>query len=254
MADDSAKTRFLDHLRRAHYDALLLTGDISNAKQLVGHLEEISRACAGRSVFFTLGNHDYFFGTMREVDRSVAELCKRNRNLIQLGQGEIIELSSNTALVGHRGWYDGRAGYGLKTRVTSPDHKWINDFRHLTKRKFFDRMRELGEDSADYFRQVLPEALDRYRKVLVGTHVPPCYQALKFSDHHCRWERQPYYANCSAGEVIIGISRDYPAGKITVHAGHCHSKARVAISQNLEVQVLAAKTGKPELKEILLIE
>lgn len=47
---------------------------------------------------------------MREVDRSVAELCNRSRNLIQLGQGELIRLSPNTALIGHRGWYDGLAG------------------------------------------------------------------------------------------------------------------------------------------------
>ena len=178
---------------------------------------------------------------------------RRIPNLIPLGHGEVIQLSPNTALVGHRGWYDGRAGYGFETHVKSPDHKWINDFQHLNKRKFFDRLRELGEDSADYFRKVLPEALGRNSTVLLGTHVPPCYQALKFDGKHCRWERQPYFANCSAGEAIIGISRDYPKCRITVHAGHSHSATQARISPNLEIHVAGAETGMPALHDILTI-
>lgn len=252
--DAETKGHFLEHLRGTRYDALLITGDISNAKQLVGHLKDISGASSERPVFFTLGNHDYFFGSMREVDKAVAELCRHTRNLISLGHGEVIQLSTRTALVGHRGWYDGRAGYGFKTHVKSPDQKWINDFRHLSKKKFFDQLRDLGEESADYFRKVLPSALERNRTVLVGTHVPPCYQALKFSGGHCRWERQPYFANCSAGDAIIGISRDYPKCRITVHAGHCHSAAHARISPELDIQVAGAEIGMPSMQKILMIE
>ena len=251
--DAEKKDQFLEQLRGVRYDAALITGDISNAKQLIGHLKEISSACCERPVFFILGNHDYFFGSMTEVDKSVADLCHRTHNLIPLGHGEVIQLSPNTALVGHRGWCDGRAGYGVQTHVKSPDHKWIHDFQHLSKVRFFDRLRVLGEDSADYFRQVLPEALERNQNVLLGTHFPPCYQSLKFSGGHCRWERQPYFANCAAGEAIIGIARDYPKCRITVHAGHCHSETQARISPNLKIQVAGAETGMPTLYEILQV-
>ncbi len=253
MVDEDTKSDFLEKLRGVRCDALLITGDISNAKQLVGHLNDISAACGERPVFFTLGNHDYFFGSMCEVEKSVVELCDRTPNLIPLGQGEVIQLSPDTALVGHRGWYDGRAGDGERTEVVSPDQRWINDFKHLNKRRFFKRMRELGEESANYFRKVLPSALGRYRNVLVATHVPPCYQALKYNGEHCRWERQPFYANCSAGEVLIGLSRVYPRSKVTVYAGHSHSAIRVGISSRLDVQVAGARTGRPELQEVVSI-
>lgn len=252
--DAETKRHFLDQLRGTRFDALLITGDISNAKQLVSHLKDISAAISERPAFFTLGNHDYFFSSMSEVDKVVAELCRHNRTLIPLGHGEVIQLSPSTALIGHRGWYDGRAGYGSKTHVKSPDHKWINDFRHLSKRKFFDRLRDLGEESAEYFRKVLPPALERNRILLVGTHVPPCYQALKFSGGHCRWEHQPFFANFAAGEVIIGISRDYPKCRITVHAGHSHSAAHARISPELDIQVAGAKIGMPSMQKILMID
>ncbi|MCP5547773.1 MAG: metallophosphoesterase [Akkermansiaceae bacterium] len=252
--DDDTKLEFLDQLRGVRYDALLLTGDISNAKQLVGHLTDISFACDDRPVFFLLGNHDYFFGSMPEVERAVADLCQRHENLVPLGRGEVIQLSPNTALVGHRGWYDGRAGFGVKTHVISPDRKWISDFRRLGRRAFFNRLGELGEASVDYFRSVLPKALDQYRNVLVGTHVPPFYQSLKFGGRHCRWERQPYFANCAAGKAIIGIARDYPGRKITVHAGHCHSATEAAISTNLTIRVAGAKPGQPAFHDIVIVD
>lgn len=77
---------------------------------------------------------------------------------------------------------------------------------------------------------------------------------LKFSGEHSRWERQPYFANCSAVEAIIGISRDYPKCRITVHAGHCHSATQAKISSTLEIQVAGAVTGMPALQEILMID
>lgn len=253
-ATSDVKNRFLEKLHTARYDAVLLTGDISTSQHIIQHLTEISHACSHRSVFYTLGNHDYFGGSISEVENAVNELSRRLLNLVQLGQGEIIELSANTALVGHRGWCDGSAGAGLETKVKSSDHWRIDDFKDLTVSEFFTKMKMMGEESANYFRNVLPKALKKYPKVILGTHVPLFYQSLRYSGGHCGWDYQPFFANCSAGNAVIGIARDFPLRKITVHAGHSHSPHSVRMSKNLEIKVAGAQTGKPALQGMLKID
>lgn len=253
QASDETRRRFLKRLRSTCCDAVLITGDISISEHLSRHLREISDACDDRKVYYLLGNHDYFHGSIPEVDRSVIALSKSHRNLIPLGQGEIIRIDRDTALIGHRGWFDGLAGAGEKTWIESPDHHKIDDFKHLGRREFFQRLRQLGEQSASYFRQVLPAALGHYRHVMIATHVPPFYQAVKYDGCDCRWERQPFFTNSSAGNAIVGILKRFPHRRITVHAGHSHSAANVRMSRNLSIRVAGAKPGKPDFQEILHI-
>jgi calcineurin-like phosphoesterase family protein len=250
---DQEKERFLERLRRAHYDAALITGDISTSTHLTRHLREISEACGDRKVYYLLGNHDYFHGSLREVDQAVTDLSRSHRNLVPLGHGEIIELSPDTAMIGHRGWFDGQAGAGEGTRIESPDHHKIDDFRHLDRPQFFERLRQLGEQSATYFRRVLPEALRRYGHVMIATHVPPFYQGVKYDGRGCRWERQPFFTNSAAGNTIVGILKQFPHRRITVHAGHSHSAANVRMSRNLSIQVAGAQPGKPAFNGLLQI-
>lgn len=252
-ASQYERKRFLEQLRSADYDAVLITGDISTSEHLTHHLQEISNACGDRKVYYLLGNHDYFGGSIGEVDRAVIALSRKHRNLIPLGQGEIIELSPGTALIGHRGWFDGQAGAGEGTSIDPPDHHKIDDFKLLDRRQFFERLRQLGEQSADYFRRVLPAALSRYSHVMIATHVPPFYQGVKYNGQDCRWERQPYFTNSAAGNVIVGILKRFPRRRITVHAGHSHSAANVRMSYNLAIQVAGARPGKPAFQEILRI-
>ena len=252
-ASEDEKKRFLERLKSAHYNAALITGDISTSEHLMCHLQEISNACGERKVYYLLGNHDYFGGSISKVDRAVTSLSRKYQNLIPLGHGEIIELSPGTALIGHRGWFDGQAGAGEGTSIESPDHLKIDDFKHLDRSQFFERLRQLGEQSADYFRRVLPAALCRYSHVMIATHVPPFYQGVKYNGQDCHWERQPYFTNSAAGNVIVGILKRFPRRKITVHAGHSHSAANVRMSSNLAIQVAGAQPGKPAFQKILQI-
>ena len=254
MATDEARGHFLDKLAGIRYDAALITGDISTSRHLTRHLAEISRACGPRPVYFILGNHDYFDGSFAAVDRAVEELCSRCRNLIALGHGEIIGLNHNTALVGTRGWYDGRAGAGASTWVDSPDRHLIDDFRGISKSEFFARLSGLGAESAHYFRRILPLALTAYRNVIVATHVPPFTQALRHGGSHCDWYRQPYFSNRSAGNVLMGIAKQFNHRRIMVHSGHTHSPAHSRMRSNLEIRVGGAQPGRPALQDILTID
>ena len=254
QAKDGEKQRFLSELTCARYDAVLITGDISAAAQLVGHLAEISHACGTRPVFFTTGNHDFYGSSFADVDRAVADLCNRHRNLVSLGHGGIVELSPRTAIVGHRGWCDGKAGAGECSKVPSPDRYAIDDFRNLSRTGYFSKLRSLGEESATYFRRVLPRALNRFGTVLIGTHFSPFTQALKHRGTPCDWDRQPHFSNRSAGNAIVGISRNFPGRQIEVYAGHSHCFAEFSLSPNLEIRVAGALRGFPSFQPIITID
>jgi predicted phosphohydrolase len=251
-ASQSARSDFFEFLRKSDHDSVLITGDTSVATTLSSHLAEIAKAC-NRPVIITTGNHDYYGSSIRKVDRVISAVCAKHPNLIMLGGGEIIELSRFTALVGHRGWFDGLAGSGAKTRVESPDHYAIEDFQNLGKKAFFQKLKILGQESADYFRCVLPLALSRHRQVLVATHVPPFTQGIRYDGKGCKWNRQPYFANQTLGKLIWGISQRFPDRKILVHAGHTHSAATVTLRPNLSMRVAGARLGYPSKGELLTI-
>lgn len=252
-ATSATKNRFLETLQNTSFDSVMITGDLSVSSSLIGHLTEISKACGSRAILYVPGNHDYFGSSFRGVNHAVKELCARTRNLIPLGNGEIVELSKSTALVGHPGWFDGQAGSGSRTRVKCPDRHLIDDFRHLDRKSFFRKLNLLGEESAAYFRQVLPRALSWYRNVLVASHVPPYTQGLRYDGMGCTWNRQPFFANRAAGNCICGFSKSFPNRWIQIYAGHTHSEASVMIRPNLSLRVAGARPGQPGKGEVLTI-
>src|SRR4051794_19629524 len=67
---------FLESLPEA--DAYLITGDIGEAHDVTAHL----RAFAERGpVFFVLGNHDFYRGSIADVRAEVRGLCREVPNL-----------------------------------------------------------------------------------------------------------------------------------------------------------------------------
>lgn len=251
-ASPSSKADFLKRLRNTDYDSALITGDLSVASLLPKHLGEIVEA-SGRPVIITTGNHDYYGSSFYEVDKAIEAICVEHPNLIALGGGEIIELSRSTCLLGHRGWYDGLAGSGENTRVQNPDRYAIEDFRNLSRSAFFRKLKELGEESADYFRRLLPLALSRHRQVLIGTHVPPFTQGIRFDGKGCVWNRQPFFSNQALGNLIWGISKRHPGREIQVLAAHTHSHAAVTLRPNLSMRIAAARPGYPGHGDLLTI-
>ena len=237
--------KLLSRLRGQNADATVITGDISEAHQLPDHLRELGRTLAPRPVYFILGNHDFYGSSFSDVDRTVAAVCREQQNLQHLGQGETVTLGHNSALVGHRGWADGRAGCGSNSRIANPDCARIADLHGTSNHAVFARMAELGRSSAGYFRDVLPYALECYRHVYVVTHAPPFVQGATFNGRRCgRWHL-PHYVNKSAGGAIAGIAEHYPVSSLTVLCGHTHSAARATVRSNVEVVV-----GSPGIAEI----
>lgn len=254
QATNDAKDLLWAKLNGIRYDAALITGDLSTSVQLQGHLAWISKACSDRPVFFVTGNHEYFGNSIEAVEQAVEDTCRSFPNLHPLVGGGTVRLTSRTILVGHRGWYDGQAGSGASTWVDCPDRHLIEDFKGLSRSDYFKKLRELGIQSADYFRRVLPWALSNYPTVLIAMHVPPFTQATRHRGDYCSYSRQPYFCNQAAGNAIMGISRQFPNRRIIVHAGHTHCAVHVKLSNNLEVKVAGSQPGFPTLQDVLQIK
>jgi len=252
-ATESSRTAFLRQLQDETYDAALITGDVSDAHQLQTHLDELAEACAPRTVYFVLGNHDFYQSSFAEVERRVADVCLARHNLKHLGKEGPIPIGQESALIGHRGWADGRAGWGNRSAARNPDRERIADFRGLSNEKMFQKMGELGKESAAYFRRSLPYALKCYRNVWIATHVPPFTDAALYNATPCDRLRQPFYSNVSAGGVIKGIAERYPEKTVTILCGHTHSSADVRIGANVNVRAGRSRPGFPEIQEIVYL-
>lgn len=249
-ADAATRRQFFETLRRTRFDAAVITGDISSRDRLAPDLLDLGRACAPRPVRFVLGNHDFFGSSFSAVDGLVADTCRQQRNLNHLGQGEVIQLTDIDALIGHRGWADGRAGQGLASTLRIKGSECIEDLRCGLREEVFRKMEALGRASGRYFLDTLPDAMKRYRRVWIATHFPPFSWASTFNGKPCGARYAPYYSNCSAGGAIRFVARRHQKNRITVLCGHTHDRASVCFSPNISVCTGGTKRGHPQMQWI----
>ena len=120
--DASTRAQFLQELRQEPADAILITGDITNAANLKTELERSAEL--DRPVYFILGNHDFYGGGTITGSSDIAKkVAKDHRErLIYLDDTWIVQLTNTATLIGVNGFADGLAGKGSKTRAR------INDF------------------------------------------------------------------------------------------------------------------------------
>ena len=231
-------------------DAYAITGDIGEAHHVVAHL----RAFAGRvPVYFVLGNHDFYRGSIAGVRRDVRELCREVPSLHWMPDSGIVPLTEAACLVGHDGWGDGRYGNYHGSDVMLNDFGMIREFggfyEDLTTR--LAKLHALGDEAADHFRAVLPEALSRFRHVVVLTHVPPfreaCWHEGKVSDDN--W--LPFFACKAVGDALREAMAAAPGRRMTVLCGHTHGSGEARILPNLRVLTGGAVYGKPQVQQVL---
>ena len=105
-------------------------------------------------------------------------------------------------MVCHDGWGDGRLGNYWGSTVELNDWALIDEFRGLGPRERLAKLHALGDEAAAHFRAVLPDALARFRHVVVVTHVPPfresCWHQGRISDD----EWLPHFTCKAAGDAL----------------------------------------------------
>jgi predicted phosphohydrolase len=250
-ADSPSRKKLYDTITSTESESVIVTGDVANAHHLRNHLTELASVCWPRPCYFVPGNHDYHGSSIAVSDQNLIALQKDVSNFHFLNGKKIISLSKNTCLIGHGGWADARAGYGKRTIIGSPDRHSIRDFQGMDHKAALRKMNELGRKSAAAIRGILPLALTRFQHVVIATHVPPFPTAVRFDDQPCDPGYLPHFSNLSIGLAILGIARAFPKRRITILAGHAHSKCVQTIAPNLSIRVGHARTGRPNVFEFL---
>jgi len=240
---------FYREIKKAPVDGIILTGDISSSFRIGQNLTEL--ASLGKPVYFTTGNHEYFGSSFAAVDEEIADTCSKTAGLVRLGQGEIVRLSTDTVLIGHAGWGDGRAGLGSKSTFKMDDAEAIEEFRGLSQTNLFRKLRTLGDSAARYIEHLLPLAAAHADTVYIATHVPPFTKAARHGKGNSSPEALPYFTNQALGEVLLRFALKWPSKCMVVLCGHTHTCCQYQPTANLLVKVAGVRLGSPKIQEIL---
>ena len=241
---------FFRQIDEARTDGILLTGDVSDARGVLNRLEEMAAAIAA-PIYFVLGNHDFYHGSIRGVRQAVGELCGRLPNLHYLTGAEPIELAPGLGLIGHDGWADARVGDYDNSSVMLNDYRLIAELAAMTKRQRRGVLESLGDEAAAEIARVLPAALARFPRVILLTHLPPlreaCWHEGKISDD----EWSPHFTCKAIGDVLLKTMPKHPDRQLTVYCGHTHSSGEIRPLPNLEILTGKAEYGRPKVQRIV---
>ena len=243
---------FFDTIAAHNPDAVFLTGDISVAPSLLTHLWDMSEAL-NKPIYFVLGNHDFYHGSIAEVRASVREGCHTDPWLTYLPDAGVIPLTASTALVGHDGWGDSRYGNYATSPVKLNDHVLIKELTGLTPSELQQHLMRLGGEAAGYLREILPLAFDMYRHVILLTHVPPFKESCWYQGQVSNDEWLPFFACQAVGEVLRETMQVRPHCQLTVYCGHTHNSGTAHVLPNLTVFTGAAEYGTPQVSDVLEI-
>jgi len=239
-------------------DLMVISGDIAEAPTVRNCLNDLARGY-GKKIAFTLGNHDYYYGSFESVRKEMAESL--TDNLVWLDAAEPILLDDATAIVGHEGWFDGHYGDPIKSRVVMSDFEIIRDLRkHWDKfgwayggprDELLAVLKQLGQQAADTARPRLRAALEQRENVLFVTHFPPfdkaCWHRGAVSDRH--W--LPWFTCRAMGDMLLDVAGQYPDRRIQVLCGHTHSPGVYQPLPNLKVLTGKSVYGSPRVHAVL---
>ncbi len=119
---------WLEDLASQPYDALAISGDISEAPYLHEHLE-LLESYVKRPIYFVLGNHDYYRSSIEQVIPALRTFMSDTTHLHCMDLLEYVELTPTTALIGHGCWGDGGYGDFFSSRIMLNDWKVIEELR-----------------------------------------------------------------------------------------------------------------------------
>ena len=241
--DDRKRRSFLRKLDRSDADCILIAGDIGQAPSIVSYLEEME-AILRRPIYFVLGNHDYYHGSIASTRASVRTLVTRSRWLRWVSETGVTRLTEKTALIGHDGWGDGRLGDYSSSGVELNDFLLIEELSGLSRGERLQRIGALGDEAARHLKKALPEAL-RSDHVVVLTHVPPFAEAAWHEGRHSGPDWLPFFSCKAAGDVLRTAMEDHPDKRMTVLCGHTHGGGVSQILPNLVAYTGAARYGHP---------
>jgi predicted phosphohydrolase len=242
---------FYNSLKQAEGEAVLITGDIAEGHNVVDTLQEMSEA-VGKSIYFVLGNHDFYGSSVEDVHNSVKNLGK---NIKWIPKDAGTPLSDSTILLGVDGWGDCRNGDYENCKITMSDWLYIKELNRGYRQGMAELKKEIqflaDRDAKKLDKRVRAAIKKGFTNIILATHVPPfanaCYNAGRKStpDGLCFWSSQ------ILGTSILPLVKASPEVSFTWLCGHTHSGVTLHVTPNLTVKVAQADYYYPTIEEEL---
>lgn len=250
------RVEFYQTVKNTAADAILITGDIAEAHDICDLLCELLKH-TGMPIYFILGNHDYYHGSVKKGRSEITALCQKNTHLIWLGGSEPIKLQNNTLLVGHDTWADARYGDFDHSPVNLNDSRYITDLYQaflLNKSELKKQMQALADADADTLKATLAKAtFQKPSKIIIAVHVPPFIEVCMHLGKQSDKDWLPYFASKTTGDLLRTVASKNPEINFTVLCGHTHSNAYYKPLGNMTVEAGNAKCTKPTIQKIMTL-
>jgi Icc protein len=246
------RDRLLESIRADSPDAVVITGDVAEGVDTAGFLRRLD-AELGRPVYFVLGNHDFYGRTIRQGRRETVLLAAESNHLVYLTTAGVVELAPNTAIIGHDGWSDARLGDYQHSRVWLPDFVAIKDLAEVSgdRDRLRRRLHALGDEAAREIESVLAEALEKYPRVVLATHVPPYRESAWYNGRFSDPKWLPFFSCRAVGDLLRRVMQSRPDRELLVLCGHTHGSGEARILDNLRVLTGAAGYQAPRRHHLL---
>lgn len=239
---------FVNQLTAFDVDAILLSGDVSESEDVIWQLRRIV-AAVEKPVYFVLGNHDFYHGSIVNVRRAVEAVCGEESMLRYMTGSLPEELCGGWTLCGDDGWADGRIGDYFRSPVRMNDFRLIQELAGLDSSTRLRVLKREGVASAVRLRRQMEIARKSSRRTIVLTHVPPFREACWYDGQHSNDDWAPFFCCHAVGWMLRRFCARFPDHEVLVLCGHTHSRGKSQIAKNLVVWTGAAEYGTAEVSE-----
>lgn len=254
-----ARDAFLGEIVASQADVLVLTGDLSGGHSTLQKWLDWLDRNLDIPVWFVLGNHDYYNGTMADVRKMVAGWVSQvdsNRHpdwRHWLWEGDGLYPTEHTAVIGVDGWYDAKFGK-VDGSIVLNDFFYIHDLRPFHRADMLrpdspllTKLWELADEETRFLECQLDLALQHRDRILVVTHVPPFADAAWHEGSRSEVNFLPFFSSRVMGEMLVEKMEQHPEKEMLVLCGHTHSGGEYSPLTNLKVYTGGAVYGTPTL-------
>ena len=245
--DAPGRRRFIEELAERPVDAWLFSGDLGEAPTVGTYLQELDTLLPV-PLYFVLGNHDFYRGSIAGVTDELEALSRTRNGLVWLTAAEPQLLAPDLAVVGDDGWGDARLGDPLGSLVLFNDFFLIQELTGHQRPELIRRLNLLGDESVRRLGPKLEEAAEQCRNVVLVTHVPPFEGACWHEGSTSSEGWLPWLTCAAVGRAILDVAGRHAATSFLVLCGHTHSPGRYAPAPNVVVYTAGAAYGHPTIQ------
>jgi predicted phosphohydrolase len=253
----SERINFYKKISRTGCQAVLISGDIAEAPSVVEILSQMAHHLS-IPIYFVLGNHDYWRGSVLQVRNEMAKLTRSSPFLNWLPAMTPQNIMEDLAILGSDGWADGRFGDYKNSNFQMNDNNFIEELmmaKAVGKNALLKEMQRLADNDALQLREDIRKALldPKIRRIIILTHVPPFKGSCLYKGKRTDKDALPYFCSQSTGTVLLEAAKNNPDIDFVILCGHTHNDASYKPLDNLSVWTGNARYSHPTIQKMIIL-